>query len=64
MKSESPFKWAVPDNHHNVAHRCLPHQIVHLQIDQLHGGLQRSQNIKTGLWRVLEGVLRKGKKVQ
>ena len=33
MKGESPFKWAIPHNHHNVAHWCLPHQIVHLQTE-------------------------------
>ena len=35
MKSESPFKWAVPHSHHNVVQGSPPHQIVNLQTDHM-----------------------------
>ena len=44
MKSESPLKWAISDDHHNVVHRCLPHQIVHLHTDHIY--MQSSKGVK------------------
>ena len=46
MQGESPFKWAIPDNHHNVVQGSPPHQIMNLQVEDIkERTFQRVQNI-------------------
>ena len=44
MQGESPFKWAIPDNHHNVVQGSPPHQIMNLQVEDIK---ERSRGFKT-----------------
>ena len=46
MQGKSPFKWAIPDNHHNVVQGSPPHQIMNLQVEDIkERTFQRVQNI-------------------